>query len=461
MTASQLDSLKRRNPPEASGSKSPARSGWWLIALPLGFALLCFLLFGERLLPLLEVRTAPALIVETASPETAASTTLTQASGWIEPAPYPIRVPVKVDGLVESVEVLEGETVKAGQLLASLDPVDFEYRLKSLEGALQAAQAAQAEKEASVLRAGAESRRAKAGMVAAEARLYEQTDRLRRVLALDDGVLPEDDRLQVEREVAVGKADLAAAEAEWQSHLAHQDVEKAGVKNAGARVLELQALVDRARIDLARTKIYAPMDGVVLKRYASPGGKRMRGMDDPESATVVSLFDPARLQVRVDVPLADVAGVEIGTPAKIQLSVFSGRTFSGKVTRILGEADLTRNTLQVKVAIENPDPRLRPEMLCRVEFYSFPKLGTEGSPAFRASESVWIPENALDGQSQVWVVDPVSLRAELRSVEPGTDTRENYRKILQGLRPGERVVVNAPANLKPGQRVKEIKGDRL
>jgi RND family efflux transporter MFP subunit len=276
---------------------------------------------------------------------------------------------------------------------------------------------------------------------------------------LDDGVLPEDDRLQVEREVAVGKADLAAAKAEMEGYMAHMKVEKAGVQMASARVTELSAQVERAETDLARTQVYSPMDGVVMYRYATPGGKRMRGMDDPESATIVSLYNPEKLQVRVDVPLADAAGVVVGMPARIQLSAFPNQTFAGVVTRIVGEADIVRNTLQVKVAIEEPDPRMRPEMLCRVEFLSIPKLGNSEGTSFRASEKVWIPQSAIQEDSKAWVVDPVTQRAESREIKLGSETREGYQVILEGLRPGERVVLNNPAGLKAGVRVAERKGD--
>ncbi|MDF3129051.1 efflux RND transporter periplasmic adaptor subunit [Kiritimatiellaeota bacterium B1221] len=448
----------------ASQSRSSKHRSWLLLpALLIGFLLLSGLLFGEKLRPRLDVQTAPALLLENrgSANETpaGASQILSQASGWIEPDPYPIRVPVRVDGLVDSVEVLEGERVKAGQLLATLDPVDFEFQLRALEASLLGAKTAQVEKEEAVKRAEAECHRALAGVDAARARLNEQEDRLRRVLALDAGVVPEDERLQVEREVAVGKAELAAAKAEWEGHKAHQAVELAGIESAKAKVVELQAKVARAKTDLERTKIYAPVDGVVMHRFANPGGKRMRGMDDPESATVVSMYDPQKLQVRVDVPLADAAGVTAGMPARIQLSAFSDREFKGTVTRIAGQADLTRNTLQVKVAIENPDPRMRPEMLCRVEFMSIPKLGKRGGETFRPSETVWVPREAVQGENLVWVVDPVSQRAASRTIELGAELRENYQAVRKGLRPGERVVLGQPSGLKNGVLVNEVNGE--
>ena len=69
------------------------------------------------------------------------------------------------------------------------------------------------------------------------------------------------------------------------------------------------------------------------------------------------LYDPKRLQVRVDVPLADAAKVRVGQQAKVVVGVLPDRTFDGEVTRVVHEADIQRNTLQVKVAHHRPRRR--------------------------------------------------------------------------------------------------------
>jgi hypothetical protein len=94
----------------------------------------------------------------------------------------------------------------------------------------------------------------------------------------------------------------------------------------------------------------------------------MAAMDDPHSNHVVHLYDPAHLQVRVDVPLAEASRVGIGHKARIVVEVLPDRVFQGEVTRIVNEADLQKNTLQVKVRILDPVPELKPEMLARAQF---------------------------------------------------------------------------------------------
>ena len=77
-----------------------------------------------------------------------------------------------------------------------------------------------------------------------------------------------------------------------------------------------------------------------------------------------------KLQARIDVPLSEASKLFIGQEVEIACSMLPDTHFKGKLSRILGEADFQRNTLQVKVQILDPDLRLRPEMLCRAKFFS-------------------------------------------------------------------------------------------
>jgi RND family efflux transporter MFP subunit len=207
--------------------------------------------------------------------------------------------------------------------------------------------------------------------------------------------------------------------------------------------------VKQAQLALARTRISAPVGGRVLRLLAAPGQKRMLGMDEVDSSTIAILYEPDHLQVRVDVALADAAGLQVGQQARIRCSILPERVFSGEVTRITGEADVQRNTLQVKVRVVDPSDLLRPEMLCRVEFLA--AATPAGKLAGGGSLATWVPEAALQ-DGAVWVCDPQTMRVERRTVRAGTELRDGYRRILEGLNPGEWAVLGA-AKLSAGQRV--------
>ncbi|HMO51004.1 MAG TPA: efflux RND transporter periplasmic adaptor subunit [Kiritimatiellia bacterium] len=386
-------------------------------------AALFALLFGDRIRPRVAVTVAPALYLESdgaipgAGRETAGRM-VAQASGWIEPDPYPVRVPFKTDGFVEHVHVLEGQSVRQGELIATLDASNHALNVAMLEAELNMVEAEQR---------------------AAEAKLEEATDRVARLQRLGD-----DDVSPVERIAADRMAAQARAMAEQQK----------------ARGAAIRTQLDQARLDLERTRVYAPADGVVLARHAAPGMKRMAGMDDMDSASAVTLYDPLRLQVRVEVPLSDAGRIETGMTARIVTAAFPNRIFTGVVSRITGEADITRNTLQMKVAILNPDLRMRPEMLCRVEF-----IGTAARTAAAVgTRQVWIPAIALlenDGdRAVVWVIDPVNDTAERRAVILGAEERNGYRPVIEGVRPGEKVVVAGADRLRPGALVTLKEGEQ-
>lgn len=135
-------------------------------------------------------------------------------------------------------------------------------------------------------------------------------------------------------------------------------------------------------------------------------------------------------------------------------------TFSGVVTRISGEADLQRNTLQAKVSINNPDARLRPEMLVRARFYGSVSSGSGASkPNSPSGESqryaIYVPETALVDdarETHVWVV-AADQSAEFRAITLSEESRDGHRRVLSGLRSGERVILPPHTDLKPGTRV--------
>ncbi|NIP97960.1 MAG: HlyD family secretion protein, partial [Akkermansiaceae bacterium] len=87
------------------------------------------------------------------------------------------------------------------------------------------------------------------------------------------------------------------------------------------------------------------IDGIILHLHAAPGKKRMLTADDPTSALIVELYDPQKLQARIDVPLSEAAGLRVGQPVRLSTDLLPDARFNGEVTRIVGEADLQRNTL--------------------------------------------------------------------------------------------------------------------
>ena len=456
-----LDTLSRLQDAPKAVRRIPA----WTIPLGIaaGFALLFLALFRDRILPAPDVKVAAVLATsagqETKTPIAQASGTqapvegnmLFQASGWIEPDPLPIKAGALIDGVVDTVHVLEGEAVKKGDLLASLIQDDARLALATAEQNHRTLKSARQVHQASIASARKKVEGAKAQEVAASTMLDEAADRVKRLDGLPDGAVPESDvvsaRLRRDRE----ESQLLTATlltGEIQAEIERLEFETQ-VKDDEIRAAEIE--VEKAKLTFDRTRISAPADGRVLRLLAAPGQKKMLQDNDPESSTIAILYHPDKLQVRVDVPLADAAGLQIGQQARIRCSLLPDKVFNGTVTRITGEADLQRNTLQAKVSISDPVDQLRPEMLCRVEFLGTAGTSLAGGGSTGGSLVTWIPEAAAS-DGGVWVCDPESKRVSKRPAKIANETRDGFTRIDEGLRPGEWVILS-PQNLRDGQRV--------
>ena len=195
------------------------------------------------------------------------------------------------------------------------------------------------------------------------------------------------------------------------------------VARAKAHVAAAEADVDAAATDLSIAKreegwlvVLAPIDGVVLRREAAPGSTvgpsaMPRGGEgsgaDSGMGGVASLYDPKHLQARIDVPLSTVGAVGAGRKAELTVEAIVGRTFHGVVSRVQPQADPLKNTLQVKVRIDDPDALLRPEMLARARFLAdaSDSAGSPSEGSASAAVRILVPKRALKGDA-VFVIDP-------------------------------------------------------
>jgi RND family efflux transporter MFP subunit len=322
----------------------------------------------------------------------------------------------KVPGRLAFLGVSEGSPVQRGQLIARLENADF------------AAQVAQA--EANLLTA-------RALRVEAEATRLQQEREARRLRAIRDA-----------NAALMAEADVEAAES-------RAAVAVAKAQSAASAVQAAEAALRFARVSLANTEIRAPFTGTVLRKEAevgevvapSVGGGLTRG-------AVVTMADLATLEVEVDVNEAYIARVRHGQPARLTLDAYPDTAFRAHVRQVVPTADRQRATVQVKVAIDDRDPRILPEMGARVDFLepAEARPGTSGDAP--APRRIRVPTEAVKeqgGQTIAWLVR--DGRLEPRAVQAGPASG-GYREIRSGLNGGELLLlsgVDAPA---AGMRVK-------
>ncbi len=417
-----------------------------------------------------------------------------QAPGWVEPDPYPLFVSALTGGIVREVLVLEGQPVAKKDVVARLVDDDAKLALRRAEAevARRKAQfdAAQTEwanpvsRQRMVAVASAMIEETKAELHTADAMIVEQKaklaetqagyDRIRNLGAGAASALDiEQAKFKVQaqaaavesatRQRAVAAAKQARAEAEHvaaKRELELRIAERKELDTASAELADAEAALEEAKLRLARMEVVSAFDGLVMTRIAGPGTRVMLEGGDADASHIVHLYDPKHLQVRADVPLGDAAKVGVGQRAQVVVDVLPDRIFSAKVTRVVHQADIGKNTLQVKVAIENPTADLKPEMLARVKFFALSRR--ESNDAVKRTElRVFVPNDALGsnpapapgGESAVWLVDGATARARRQLVRLGA-AADGWTQVVSGLNPGDVLIVRPPASLREGSRVR-------
>jgi RND family efflux transporter MFP subunit len=429
-------------------------------------------------------------------------TPLFQAAGWIEPRPTPITAGALTEGVVEQLLVVAGQAVEAGVPIARLIDVDAKLALREAKAQLDLRHAELESAEVHLTAA-----RLKADQpVHLEVELADAKSQLAKIESslaqLPYLVKSAEAREQYARQNLEGKqstggatsvravqqatSELAIAEAEaaelrQRKTLLEQeaaalrskvdalstrltllvdesrDVQDATAKQraALARVDAATVTVEKAQLALDRTIVRAPITGRVLSVVAQPG-MRVMGLESvahQSSSTVATLYDPKMLQVRADVRLEDVPRVETSQRVEIR-TASSQETILGTVLTPTSQANIQKNTLEVKVAIDDPPATIRPEMLVTATFMASPRPPSQAVDSL-ARQRLLIPRQLVhesDGAPFVWIVD-TERTASRASVSLGRALAGELVEVLDGLKPTDKIIASGHESLSPGRRV--------
>jgi HlyD family secretion protein len=217
---------------------------------------------------------------------------------------------------------------------------------------------------------------------------------------------------------------------------------EAGVERERASVAKATALIDKAEDDFAKTVVRAPQSGLVVYAKAGNTGEKIHpGMMAFAGQTLMYLPDMSRMIVETLVNEIDLRKVEIGAPAQVTLEAFPGIAVQGKVRRVgtIARIKSPKSAAPVKVfdvvvQVEGRDPRLRPGLTAMVDII------VDQQP-----DAITVPLSAVlarEGQTVAFVANGAGL--EERKVVLGSSNDEAV-VVTEGLRSGERVVVDATA----------------
>jgi HlyD family secretion protein len=260
------------------------------------------------------------------------------ASGTLA-AVVTVQVGSQISGQIRDIYADFNSEVKAGELIARLDPATYEAKLKQAEANLALAQAGVKTQKAAVAKA-------RATLTNAEKTLRRQRDLAKQ------GVASASALDNAEAAFNQAQADLAMSEAQ--------------VENAQAQVVAQDAVVNQARIDLDRTFIRAPVDGTVISRDVDRGQTVAASLQAPVLFQIAQ--DLRKMQVEVRVDEADVGRIQPNQRASFTVDSFPGREFHGRVEQIRKASTVVQNvvTFSVLVSAANDDLRLLPGLTANV-----------------------------------------------------------------------------------------------
>jgi len=432
------------------------------MALALGGAIAALLLLGFWI----RGRSAPVRYL-TAAVTRGAITSAVEATGTINPL---TTVPVGsyVSGTMQLIFADFNTRVRAGQVLAQIDPVVYEAQVNTARGNLAGAQANLRNLEAGLgsLQASIETGLANAAKMEADL-AYARANARRLGDLFKEGLIPLDQRDLSQSTFAQAEAAARAAKAQVNQARAQYAEGEAQVEQARAQVAAMRGALDQAEANLRYTTIVSPTDGVVVARNVDVGQSVAAALAAPNLFTIAQ--DLARMQVYAKTDESDTGFIRVGGEATFQVDAFPNEVFRGRVSAIRLNAYIVQNvvTYDTVIDFDNPDLRLLPG---ETAYVTIPTGHVDGAVAIPNGALTYtpdlpgadldelyrraaVPEAAhtthLDGAQVVWklgagdALEPVAVKV-------GISDFVHTQLVAGNVRPGDLLVTGAMTPGAPG-----------
>ncbi|MBA2114183.1 efflux RND transporter periplasmic adaptor subunit [Bremerella alba] len=469
-----------------------------------GFAALIVWAAWDLIFPATPVKVVP--VVASRAKIQSAGTPLFQAAGWVEPRPTPIRVAALAPGVIEELLVVEDQAVSKGDPVAHLVREDNQLsydravadrdlrqaEVEQSQAALNAAnvrveqpvhlEAQLAEAQAQVSRIDTQLQNLPFEVRRAEAmREYAHIDHQRKVDAgvavskssVDQAISRLTTAEASLEELVQRKGTLQAEKVAWSKRqealqtrldllvdeLEAKATAQAELQAAKARLRQTEVSLAQAKLALDRMVVRAPVAGRIYRLLSPPGshlGTMPTGSTESDSSTVVTMYRPDSLQVRVDVRFENIPQVSLDQQVTINNPALEN-PIVGRVLFISSEADIQKNTLQVKVALPNPPNYFKPEMLVDVTFLA-PEVEQKAG-TYQEEMRIYIPTEMVlreNDQTFAWVADQAAGKARKKSITVAANPSGSMTEVVSGLNLGDRLIFNPASDLQENAAIEVV-----
>ena len=367
-----------------------------------------------------------------------------------------VEVGSQLSGQITSMAVDFNDDVKKGQVLAQLDQSTFKEQVASAQASLDSARADARTTEARLARAmiDVQQIRMQRTVLAARADVARvgmelaTRENKRKASLLEKGAAPANDVLDSLSRKEAAMATLREAEANLEAHGGSVDAAladvtriKAEVESAHATIRRLEAQLASARVELERTLIRAPIDGVVVGRNVTQGQTLASSL---EAKTLFNIAgDLRRMEIHARIDESDISKIALGQDATFTVDSFPGRDFKAKVKQIRKAPQVVQNVVTYTVVLDvaNDDYALFPGMtvVARIVTDILPSTLSVPMAALRFKPRAEMVGAPAPTGALVWVLREGVL-APVR-VAPGADDGERVAIKSGDLRVGDLVVI--------------------
>jgi len=348
----------------------------------------------------------------------------------------------KLSGRCEKIFVEEGDQIKQGQILVQLEQ-------SSLIIAKQQAQAALATAKATLNKVLAGTRRelieqAEADFSSAKANLgWAQKEFSRNESLYRRNVVSEKSFDGI-------KMQLQVAEAQYKKAGEYLEMAKRGstqedIEVARAQVAQADAALKMAEQNLKDSVITAPFPGVALQRFKNEGEFISSMPDTP----ILHIADIRKVNIEAGIPEGKIQDLCLGQRAEIRVDGYPDEVFKGEVSLIRPLIDSQTRTFPVKLEVPNPDFRLKPGMYARVKITLMEKSGIP----------IISRDSVLERDGVSYVMLAQDSKAREQTIKTGL-VQGNRVEVIEGVNPGDLVIVSGHKGLKPGMPVKITGGGK-
>ena len=288
------------------------------------------------------------------------------ANGTLE-ALRTVQVGSQISGQISALHADYNSVVRQGQLLAEIDPRTFESQVLTEQAQNAAAQARMQSAQADLLNQEANLVQVEASLKVAQvanensALLFERSKQL-----LAKGLVSPSDHDVARTNSESAAAKVEQAEAAVRQARAQIRSREASIEQVKSDIVGAKAQLERAEINLELTKIYSPVDGVVISRSVDIGQTVAASLSAPILFLIAN--DLARMQVKASVDEADIGKITNDVQVSFTVDAYPNENFNGKISEVRLEPQTVQNvvTYSVIIHVENPQLKLKPGMTANI-----------------------------------------------------------------------------------------------